>query len=1156
MNENEVKSTASTITKSKITTPKILMLICAVLSILIDVIVIVMLSISTSELIYFIAPIALLILDIAYIVKVIFSSYRFAYAIHGVIVHSVCVVLFSALAIIMTGALDGRVVFQALALYAMPIVHIVQCAVALYLAISASYSKNIATRVIKIAVAAIFAVSVIIYGNQLLSTGFFGQGTDRDQRTVVYTLDDSKEYYVAVDVLDGKGSHLTIPNEFDGKPVLGMDCKIFENQELKHIAFECSSDIEFINLQSLTSANADLVIEVEKENIDILRNKLYALAYENSEMLSVANNVIPSNLNDGEVYLTFAYSVDSLKEADGSIIPTWFGKENETFDITSHAHSVRYVTHSDVDSTTDLYWCQQNQGSKIYRQYIRDTKQILENSAIKNSACVEVVFDQIYQLNFGLDNDELYEIAESEKRITTVDGEKNYKLSTADRLPKVLESFTARPGFDLKWGLGNDKALINDLNKTIAEAKAIGLTSLNLHPVWDLRAPTILSMTANGVAEKPSAIYGENVAVSSNANAPHETISIRYEWKRNGNTICNTPEFQIDNIHPEDAGAYTLLVTAYSDKTSLTKVEEKILDIAFEKKSISLDWQLNGDNIYNATNKEINIAFENVINDDIIDYKLSQEEIKNAKKYSIDIELVGDADSKYKISSDSKTINFTILPCTVDAVWSNVNSLIYNGEMQAPNVVISGVGDDPDVLFKMSGQAINAGSHKASIVSENTNYVISDATKSRDYTISKRSIDSIVWGETMFTYNASEQYAEVVDAGNIISKDRSTVLNSIIYSNKNVNAGTYKTIVSLPENSNYFFNCSTSMNYTIYRKDLVVKVNDKQATYSGKPITDFSVSVTGRVSKDKDSDIFTVNYYGNATTAINASASPYTINVNLTPGSKYNNYNITVENGNLYINPKTLTIKVDNQEKTYDGQPYNSSLFSFSHTGLCSTDTLGSVVSVKYTGNAFGSVKAGQYTIDANLTYGSKSSNYDIKVVAGTLNIRKAPLTITAKGGTKVYDGKAGGQFDFDISGLVGTDKKSSFTPTYSGAATTNKNAGTHALTVSCAENDVTKNYNIKYTAGTFTITPKQITITAVAKDRAYNKDTVGGVFDFKITGLVAGDSASSFGTPIYSGTATTAVKVGSYTLNVKFADNSVTKNYSITYVADTFNIY
>ena len=97
-------------------------------------------------------------------------------------------------------------------------------------------------------------------------------------------------------------------------------------------------------------------------------------------------------------------------------------------------------------------------------------------------------------------------------------------------------------------------------------------------------------------------------------------------------------------------------------------------------------------------------------------------------------------------------------------------------------------------------------------------------------------------------------------------------------------------------------------------------------------------------------------------------------------------------------------------------------------------------------------------------------------------------------------------------------------------------------------------NYKVTETkSATFTITPKEVTVTAIAVDREYVEGEVGGEFSFSIDGIVSG-SESDF-TSVFSGSAVGATEKGTYELKVEITPKDQKNNYRFNYVDAVFTI-
>ncbi|MPS35171.1 MAG: filamentous hemagglutinin N-terminal domain-containing protein [Stenotrophomonas sp.] len=241
----------------------------------------------------------------------------------------------------------------------------------------------------------------------------------------------------------------------------------------------------------------------------------------------------------------------------------------------------------------------------------------------------------------------------------------------------------------------------------------------------------------------------------------------------------------------------------------------------------------------------------------------------------------------------------------------------------------------------------------------------------------------------------------------------------------------------------------------------------------------------------------------------------------------------------------TLSVNAGNVSKTYDGSASSSAGALVFPVGYDPALVSGSAV---YTAS---SANAGTYT-GANLRASglySSQFGYDIELLAGTLTIGKAGLTIAANNGSKTY-GQAGGVNGFSASGLVNGDTVSSVQLASAGTAAT-ANVGNYTITASNAAGNGLSNYDITYVNGTLTIGKAGLTITANNGNKTYGQ--AGGTNGFTASGLVNGDTVSSVQLAS-AGTAATA-NVGNYTITASNADGSGLSNYDITYVNGTLTI-
>jgi hypothetical protein len=239
----------------------------------------------------------------------------------------------------------------------------------------------------------------------------------------------------------------------------------------------------------------------------------------------------------------------------------------------------------------------------------------------------------------------------------------------------------------------------------------------------------------------------------------------------------------------------------------------------------------------------------------------------------------------------------------------------------------------------------------------------------------------------------------------------------------------------------------------------------------------------------------------------------------ITPaGLTSTNYAITFASGTLTINPAGLTITANDQ-----GKDYGATLpaLTMSYTGFVNGDTAASLTTpptVTTTGAASSAV--GTYPITAS---GAADANYTITYVPGTLAVNPVGLTITADNQSKAY-GAALPALTVSYSGWVNGDTASSLTtpPAVTTTGTASSAVGTYSITASGAAD---ANYTISYVAGTLTVNPAGLTITANNQSKAYGAALPGLTVGY--SGFVNGDTAGSLTTPpavTTTGTASSAV--------------------------------
>lgn len=144
-----------------------------------------------------------------------------------------------------------------------------------------------------------------------------------------------------------------------------------------------------------------------------------------------------------------------------------------------------------------------------------------------------------------------------------------------------------------------------------------------------------------------------------------------------------------------------------------------------------------------------------------------------------------------------------------------------------------------------------------------------------------------------------------------------------------------------------------------------------------------------------------------------ANVDTYDIDGSDAEGTGLDNYTITFVDGTMTVTPLTLSIDIDDQEKTYGDEDPN---LTFLTSALANDDTLGDIFDSFANRDNDPGEDVGDYIIDGvpNIV----NTNYQIgEVTDGTLTIIPATVTVTADPQSKLF-GELDPELTFDVSGL------------------------------------------------------------------------------------------------------------------------------------------
>jgi filamentous hemagglutinin family protein len=377
------------------------------------------------------------------------------------------------------------------------------------------------------------------------------------------------------------------------------------------------------------------------------------------------------------------------------------------------------------------------------------------------------------------------------------------------------------------------------------------------------------------------------------------------------------------------------------------------------------------------------------------------------------------------------------------------------------------------------------------------------------------------------------------------------------------------------------YNGFTSSLLRSFLTPLTVTANNITKTYDGQPVS----SLDGVTYSTPINIHFKTNndpYIG----AVNASVTPYQ------PSGLYSDqlgFDISVTNGQLTINPATLTYTANPANRVYGA---NNPVFAGTVTGLVNAELLENVTQgvLGFSSNANNASNVGNYAINGS-GLNAVPGNYVFAQAPGNataLTVAPAALTATITGSpVKTYNGTTGAVLtaaNYNLAGFVAgeganvTQTVGSYNNANVAAANT-INANLVASNYTPTGETNLSNYLLPVIAsGAGTITPAALTITANNDHKTANGIPYSGGNGVTYTGFVNEETENLLlGQLNYGGTSQGAVLAGNYAItpsglsavnyNINFIDgqlsivnppaapptvldNTVTLSKSVTYQA------
>ncbi|MDE7330206.1 MAG: hypothetical protein K2N30_03825 [Clostridia bacterium] len=1061
---------------------KIFLLVCLASAFVADLAVFVMLLVQDVSASYWIFPLFFLLADALFIAQAAFSNFRFAYTVWQIVIWCVLTAVMLICTVVLN--ISGNVtVFTnvaaalIIALHAAALLAVITCYV--YASRSVAGGRTAQTAVAVLATVISVAL-VAFYGAFLGFGGFFGQGFGL--RPVSYIYNEETDGYEAVATVGTKGDTVVVPEEFNGKKVTAVSAKIFTEAGVQNVYLECSADAKIdLNVNGISAINEGLKIYTSKEDIDLFKNQFYEYKRDGYLAgLALANAMVPYGLDDGEVYVTFAYDTLSFTQAEQKPLPTWFGKKGQSID-NSYFKDIPYAMHSDRLDDGDLYWCYNNTEEKVILSDFTADGNII--GAVTESATATVGFEKVYRVFPGESNDLLHS-ADVEFDFSVIDGLKaDYKLTTAKNADKVIAPYK-RDGFSLEWNYtaGNQSVEFTSLSEALQSAT---LNSLYINPVWSVNAP-VLNLSSD--CADNTVVYGGDITLTAEAAAPAAGFKLDYEWRSSfsDRLDCDTAVYKREMIRRTEAGYYTVSVTASTAASSLTAEVYRVIEVAVARRPVTVEWDIPQNVVYDGNTHKVSCSIKtgDVLTFDGVRDSVgltNSEFIKlNAGIYSLETGLDGADSDNYIISDGSHAKSFTISQKGISVnIAIMQTSKYYDGSFEQGtdyNYSVEGVIGNDNIQLFIEGRSESAGSHRLgchlAAGSPQSNYYI-EYCNNPTYEILKQplTLEWSVAGGDGFTYDGAGHLVTVTATRTQGKYAGQTITECVSPLPAYLTDAGRQTVNTYVRDGNYEVVSGYETHTFTVNKRTVSEVKRSWAeqvlTYNGNEQAPYFV-IEG-VGRDEGETIY-VDGAGGVHAGTHTFA-PTGIN-----GGYANNYqlasNVTGDFG-FTINPARVFIEWTNSF-VYDGKAHAAVAEAY---GLGLDGLLN--ISVTVSGDKLTDGKAinvGTYTAAARLLDGGSgkylATDYELINPEISMSVTRATITVTAD--SKTVFANQPFTLTYTVTGLVngetaasvGLKVSSIFVSGHQGVSSLS--AGVYTIIVSGTQ--VLDNYYVNYATGILTV--------------------------------------------------------------------------------------
>ncbi len=519
---------------------------------------------------------------------------------------------------------------------------------------------------------------------------------------------------------------------------------------------------------------------------------------------------------------------------------------------------------------------------------------------------------------------------------------------------------------------------------------------------------------------------------------------------------------------------------------------------------------------------------------------LDTKHVGNDKNVAVTgLALLGADAANYTVNSsaDADIAAISRRALTIAAV---ADAKVYDRTTDSDKAVdVTGVAIGDTVTATQSFDSRDAGNRTLSV---DADYVVDDGNGGNNYLITRTdAVGTIDKRDVIVTVDANDKVYDgttvatgtVTGISNLIAGDQVFSDGTASFSFADKNVGNDKGVavrgmtLTGADVGNYRMASVGASHASITPATLIVAAVPNSKIY-GAADTSLTYGYSGLQGSD-DASVFS----GALTRAAGENVGLYTIGQGtLSAGG---NYAIAYSDATFRINPATLTIGALAGTKVYgDADPG----FGYDVSGLVNGDDA-SVLSGALTRTSGENV--GSYGI--HLGSLSAGSNYTIAYAGNVFGITRRTLSIDANDLAKIY-GDVDPALGFAHGALYNGDTSAIFSGSLERAA--GENVGSYAIGQGSLA--AGNNYDMVFTGGDFSITPRALTISANARGKSYGD--LDPTLSFSHGALVNGDTAAIFTGEL---TRTAGENVGSYSISQ--GTLAAGSNYVIDFTGNLFDI-